>query len=208
MVTGGTAPPSGADEGFLTRARAAALAGVDLIQIREPHLDGAALFHLVERCVAAVRSTRTRVLVNERIDVALAAHAHGVHLRGHSVSAGRVRAIAPPGFLVGRSVHDVAEVAAVTAGGGLDYLIFGTVFASRTKPDRAAAGVGALEAAVGITTLPILAIGGITPERLGDVARAGAAGWAAIGLFGGPPERLQLTLAQASLAFDTPYSVP
>jgi thiamine-phosphate pyrophosphorylase len=208
MVTGGTSPRSGGDEALLTRARAAALAGVDLIQIREPQLDGAALFHLVKRCVAAVRSTRTRVLVNERIDVALAAHAHGVHLRGDSVSAGRVRAIAPPGFLVGRSVHDVAEVAAVTAGGGVDYLIFGTVFASENKPDRAAAGVGVLEEAVAVTTIPILAIGGITPERLPDVARVGTAGWAAIGLFVGPPERLQLTLAQASLAFDTPQALP
>jgi thiamine-phosphate pyrophosphorylase len=178
------------------------------VQIRERQLEGAALVDLVERCVAAVRGTRTRVVVNDRLDVALIARAQGVHLRGDSVPAARVRALSPRGFLVGRSVHDVAGVRAATAEGGVDYLVFGTVFPTASKPASLVCGAAALADAAAATPLPVLAIGGMTPERLREVAGAGAAGWAGIGLFTGPPGNLQLTLRQAALSFDTPYSVP
>ena len=78
------------------RAAVAARAGVHLVQIRERDLEGGAALRLVAGCVDAVRGTRARILVNERIDVALAAGAHGVHLRADSVAASRVRRIVPP----------------------------------------------------------------------------------------------------------------
>ena len=78
-----------------------------------------------------------------------------------------------------------AEAAAVTADGGLDYLMFGTTFATASKPGREAAGVEALAAVCAATSLPVLALGGVTTERFGDVARSGADGFAAIGLFAG-----------------------
>ena len=208
MVTDGTQPSSGDDDALVARVGAAALAGVHLVQIREPHLEGAALRALVERCVDAVRMTRTRIIVNDRLDVALAAGAHGVHLRGDSMPAARVRRVTPPGFLVGRSVHDATEAAGAAEQGGVDYLIFGTVFATPSKPDRQVAGVSGLGAAVAATAVPVLAIGGITRERLSEVSRTGAAGWAAIRLFNAPVETLQLILQQASLAFDTPEAAP
>lgn len=207
MVTDGTAQPGNTDA-LIARVRSAAVAGVDLVQIREPQLEGGSLLRLVEGCVNAVRSSRARVLVNDRLDVALAARAHGVHLRASSFSGSRVREIVPRGFLIGRSVHDVAEVQAATEDGSLDYLIFGTVFATGSKPGRAPVGLVELAAAVRATPLPVLAIGGITVERMGEVRRAGVSGWAAISLFGGSPEGLQLTLEKASLAFDTASRLP
>ena len=72
--------------------------------------DGA-LLSLVTQAVEAVRGTRTRILVNDRVDVAIAAGAHGVHLRGDSAPARRVRRVAPPAFLIGRSVHARDEIA-------------------------------------------------------------------------------------------------
>ena len=92
----------------------------------------------------------------------------------------------PAGFLLGRSVHDAAEAARVADSGGLDYLVLGTVFASRSKPGVSPCGVGVLAAAAKAVDLPVLAIGGVTVDRAVDVFRAGAAGVAAIDLFARP----------------------
>jgi thiamine-phosphate diphosphorylase len=156
-----------------------------------------------------VRGTRTRVLVNDRVDVALAAAAHGVHLRADSMPAPRIRRIAADSFLIGRSVHSIADVRRAEEEGGVDYLLFGTVFETASKPGVAAAGDAALREAVSATRLPVLAIGGVTPATLPRVAAAGAAGFAAIGLFAaGAAGSLQLTVQQASAAFDTPSAAP
>ncbi len=171
---------------LVERVRAAARAGVHLVQIRERDLDGGPLKRLVSSCVEAVHGTRTRVLVNDRLDVALAAGAHGVHLRADSFAAPRVRVRAPSPFLIGRSVHSVAEAVEATEYGGLDYLIFGTVFETSSKPGRRPAGLGALATVSAATCVPVLAIGGITAGRVDEVMRAGAAGVAAIGMFDTP----------------------
>jgi thiamine-phosphate diphosphorylase len=177
----------GGVDAVVARAAWAARAGVHLIQVRERDLDGAALTTLVRRCVEAVRGTRARVLVNDRVDVALAAGAHGVHLRADSMPASRVRALCPPGFVVGRSVHTRDEAVAVAAGGGLDYLLFGTVFATASKPGRPPAGLRALSDVALAVSLPVLAVGGITPDKVHEVVGAGAAGFAAIGMFAAAP---------------------
>jgi thiamine-phosphate pyrophosphorylase len=181
---------------------------VHVVQVRERDLDGGPLVRLVARCVAAVESTRTRILVNDRLDVALAAGAHGVHLRGDSLPAARVRQVVAPGFLVGRSVHSVAEAAAAGGQGGLDYLIFGTVFASASKPGSEGRGAAALADVVAATALPVLAIGGLTALTAPGAARAGAAGVAAIGLFAdGPQDSLAEAVAAVRHAFDTSGTV-
>jgi thiamine-phosphate diphosphorylase len=201
------------EPGELVRlVRAAGSTGVHLVQVRERDLGTRELLHLVERCVEAVRGTSTRVLVNDRVDVALAAGAHGVHLPADGAPPSRVRRMVPPGFIVGRSVHDPREAAQVAAEGGVDYLIFGTVFPTTSKPDVIAAGMSALRAAVYAAPAPVLAIGGVTIERFADIAGTGAAGFAAIGLFCEPgsdhPARLQIIVREAALAFDTPSAVP
>jgi thiamine-phosphate diphosphorylase len=175
------------EDALVARVGAAAHAGVHLVQIRERDLDGRALVGLVARCVAAARGTSARVLVNDRLDVALAAAAHGVHLRGESMPAGRVRAVAPPAFLVGRSVHTAGEAVRATDAGGLDYLIFGPIFATTSKPGAVPAGLRVLAEVVAATTLPVIAVGGITEETAPAVVASGAAGFAAIGLFAGRP---------------------
>ena len=162
---------------------AAAAAGVDLVQVRERDLDAGELLILVRSCVERVRGTRTRVIVNDRLDVALAAGAHGVHLPANGLPASRVRAVVPAGFLIGRSIHGTGEAARVTGEGGLDYLIFGTVFTTSSKAGLTPAGVAELAATVRAVTIPVLAIGGVTVERAQEIAGTGAAGAAAIGMF-------------------------
>jgi thiamine-phosphate pyrophosphorylase len=182
LVSPARDPDAGRD-GWLARVRAAARAGVQLVHVRQPAWDGGPLLALTRATLDAVAGHPTRVIVNDRLDVALAAGAHGVHLRGDSCPALRVRAHAPRGFLIGRSVHSVAEAGDVASEGGLDYLVFGTTFSTSSKPGRAAAGTVALEVAASAVPLPILAIGGITLDRIPEVARSGAAGICAIGLF-------------------------
>lgn len=200
MITDGRCTGGRDVNATVERVAAAARAGVHLVQVRERHLEGGALLDLVSRCVARVRGTTARIVVNDRLDVALAAGAHGAHLRSDSFSAARARPTAPPGFLLGRSIHDAgaAQVAASSA----DYLIFGTVFQTTSKPGRAAAGLPALADVVRATTLPVLAVGGVTIENIPDVARAGAAGIAAIGLFADTPvDGLPAIVQRAARAF-------
>ena len=174
---------AGGDEGLVQRVASAAAEGVDLVQVRERDMEARDLSRLVSRCLDVVRGTRTRILVNDRLDVALAAGAHGVHLRGDSMPASRARGLAPIGFLIGRSVHSVSEAVSVCADGGLDYLLFGTVFASGSKPGLSPAGVTALAAVSSAVTVPVLAVGGITSDTLPQLARTACAGFAAIGWF-------------------------
>jgi len=163
------------------QVRAAVEAGVDLVQVRERDLEARPLMTLVDAIVRASRQTKTRVVVNDRLDVALACRADGVHLRGDSLSAAAVRRLAPPAFLVGRSVHTVEEA---RAAGPVDYLIAGPVFATTSKPEgHPALGLAGLGAITNAANAPVLAIGGITLDRAGPVAGAGAAGIAAIGMF-------------------------
>ena len=171
-------------EWVVEAARRAAEGGVDLIQVRETGLVDRDLLWVVTRVVAMVRHTAARVLVNGRTDIALAASAHGVHLPASGVSASRVRRIVPADFMIGRSVHSRKEAEAAAADAGCDYLTFGTVFTTSSKPaDHTIAGASALQQVCEAVRLPVLAIGGISRQRMLEVARAGAAGAAAIGLF-------------------------
>jgi thiamine-phosphate pyrophosphorylase len=152
-------------------------AGVDVVQIRERDLDAGILSALVRRVVGRARGRGVRVLVNDRADVALAAGADGVHLRADSPDVDRVRPLAPQ-WLVGRSIH--AGAPPVT---DADYLLFGTVFPTPSKPGVDASGVAALAGLAASSSTPVFAIGGITPGNARECWRAGAAGIAAIGAF-------------------------
>ena len=188
---------------LLERIGAAARAGVALIQIRQTEMDGGPLSSLVRRAVEVVQGTGARVLVNDRVDVALTAGAHGVHLRGASVTASRVRAVAPEGFVIGRSVHSPEEASDAALNGGLDFLMFGTVFESGSKPGVPAAGTTRLAATCQAVALPVLGVGGMIPARLHEVASAGAAGFAAIGVFAeASTEQFPDLIRKANTAFD------
>lgn len=135
--------------------------------------------------VSLARGSRTRVLVNDRVDVALAAGAAGVHLKADSISPATVRQIVPGGFMVGRSVHSIAE--AREALDGVDYVIAGTVWPTSSKPaGHVCLGSQGLAAIAAALRVPTLAIGGVSMPRIRKVALAGAAGVAAIGMFMAP----------------------
>lgn len=180
----------------MARAAAAARAGIDVIQVRERDLPDRELAALVRAIVAALAGTHARVLVNDRADIAVAAGASGVHLRGDSAPASRIRAMAafaadaasapkaPGRFLIGQSVHSLADVDAALVDGGADYLLFGTVFPSDGKPEgHPVAGLDALRQVCARSPLPVIAIGGMNDARAAAVRDAGAAGFAAVGLF-------------------------
>jgi thiamine-phosphate pyrophosphorylase len=167
-----------------------AIGVVDVVQVRERDLDAAPLLHLVTRLARRAEDSPTRVVVNDRADVAVAAGADGVHLRADGVPVARVRVLGPAGWLVGRSAHTLSEVGGA---GGADYVIFGTVFTSASKAaGTRAAGVDALRAAAGTSRAPVIAIGGIDPERASRCVEAGAGGVAAIGIFL-PPGRTPIS---------------
>ena len=190
--------------GIVALVTAAARAGVHLVQVRERDLEARDLSRLVTACVEVVQGSATRIVVNDRIDVALAAGAHGVHLRGDSPSPRRVRRISPPGFLIGCSVHVVDETRRLEVEGA-DYLIFGPVFDTVSKPGVRPAGVSALEAIVRSTGIPVLAVGGVTAETAGAIGRTGAAGVAGIGVFADSGDERDVQRAVVALrnAFDT-----
>ncbi len=176
---------------LLAQLETAVDGGVDFIQVRERDLEAGQLAALVEAALSLARGTTSRIVVNDRLDVALACGADGVHLRADSIPTADARRIVPNGFLIGRSVHSSGEASAAE---GTDYVIAGTVFPSRSKAAGAAVlGLEGLRAIVRASRAPVLAIGGVTADRFDDVAAAGAAGVAGIGLF---------------LPFDSPTPAP
>jgi thiamine-phosphate pyrophosphorylase len=164
------------------QASYAVAAGIDFIQIRESDLAADALSAIVADVLEVARGSRTRILVNDRVDVALACGAHGVHLRADSAAPQQVRRIVPPGFVVGQSVHTVTEAA--VAADDVDYLIAGTIWPTSSKPQgHPLLGLDGLTAIVKAARVPVLAIGGVDIERLPAILAAGASGIAGIEIF-------------------------
>lgn len=158
--------------------------GVDWIMIRDKSLPARELLQLVRRVVALPNPSGAKILVNTRMDVALAAGSAGLHLPAGSIPPSRWRAIAPPGFLIGVSCHTMDEVRAAEAEGA-DYVVFGPVFAPLSKPsDLLPRGLNGLAEAARAVRIPVLALGGISLQNAEECVLAGAAGIAAISLFG------------------------
>ena len=160
-----------------------ARAGVDIVQIREAWLTDRALFELVRLVVERLTVFNTKVVVNDRMDIALAGNADGIHLKDEPVSIDRVRRYGTPGWLIGRSVHDVASVNEICRTGGVDYLLAGTVKSTPSKPGRGALGFHGLRQISIAAGTPVLAIGGLDFSDSEKVANAKAAGLAGIRLF-------------------------
>src|SRR5438067_761564 len=181
---------------ILHQVAAAVAAGIQLIQLREKNLTARVLFELTERVMEIVRGTSTRVLVNDRADIAAGARADGVHLTLQSLEADVVRKTFGPNCLIGVSTHsDVEARRARDAGAG--FVVFGPIsfFESigengpnTTKPEYGPPlGIGKLsEVAHELAPIPVLAIGGVSNDNAGECLRAGASGVAAITLFSEP----------------------
>ncbi len=167
---------------LLSYIRSAIEAGIDLIQIRERDLPPRDLCLVAREAVAWSRGSASRILVNGRLDVALAAGADGVHLPVRGLPVGQVRR-QYPGMLIGASVHDLTELQDAERAGA-DFAVFGPVFSPLSKPDtRPPVGLEKLAEAAASASVPVLALGGITEENARSCLEAGAAGLAGITLF-------------------------
>jgi thiamine-phosphate pyrophosphorylase len=176
---------------LLGRICQAIAAGIDWVQIREKDLEGRELLELARQAVRAAKQSLTgqaRVLVNDRLDLALAAGAAGVHLGGQSLPAREVircclDSNAPPDFLVGVSCHSI-EQAREAENAGASYVFFGPVFDTPSKrPFGPPQGIAKLAAVCQAVAIPVIAIGGINRLNAAECFRAGSAGVAAIRLF-------------------------
>jgi thiamine-phosphate pyrophosphorylase len=185
--------------GLVARIAAAVAAGVDWIQIREKDLDGARLAELTRPVLAQV-NPQCRILINDRLDVAYAVGAAGVHLGERSISVADARSFIrqknnSQTFSIGASVHSL-EAAQRAESDGADYVIFGPVFATPSKLSIGAPqGLERLEAICSAIKIPVLAIGGITVETALQCYARGAAGIAGIRIFQEQP-KLESLVAQ------------
>jgi thiamine-phosphate pyrophosphorylase len=202
-VTHGKAPGAAAPTAnLLAQIRAAAAAGVDWVQIRERNAPARELLALAKAATDACAG-KARVIINDRLDVALAAGAAGVHLRGTSAPAREVvrwcrAGNVPAGFLIGVSCHSVAE-AREAESAGASYLFFGPVFETPSKKSFGAPqGIANLAEVCRSVRNPAIAIGGVNEENAAECLRAGAAGIAAIRMFQEPrePEAFRKTVAR------------
>jgi thiamine-phosphate pyrophosphorylase len=186
--------------------------GIDLVLIRERDLDANRLALVVRRALALADGSTARIVVNDRLDVAVAAGAHGVHLREDSMPAAAVKPWIQHRLTIGRSIHS-AEGARTA--GPVDYLLAGTVFESASKSETTVTlgkeGLGHIVRCAG--EVPVFAIGGITEAMMATVVAAGARGVAGIGLFLPPPGcrnvagAVQKNVEKLRFAFDSASAV-
>ncbi len=161
----------------------ALVAGVDLIQIREKDLSPRELFVLAQRVKELPNPGGSRILLNERLDIAVAAGLDGVHLPSSHLPIRELRETAGRPITVGVSCHSDAEVRAANDEGA-DLIAFSPVFAPLSKSSHIQPhGLAALESICATSSAPVFALGGVTANRIHDCLEAGAAGVAGISLF-------------------------
>ncbi|GAA5263390.1 thiamine phosphate synthase [Methanocalculus sp.] len=161
-------------------ARMALLGGADIIQLRDKRMDAASLYRTATEILAMTRDAGACFIMNDRLDIALATGADGVHLGQQDMPISEARRIVPRDFIIGSSVGSVDEAIQAEISGA-DYLALSPVFATTSKDDAGCGhGLSTLGAIRAATRLPLVAIGGITWENIGSVIGAGADGAAVI----------------------------
>lgn len=157
----------------------------DWFQLRAKHLPARELYVRARAALAA--APQKKVLVNSRLDVALAARAHGLHLPAHSPAPSSFRSLTPPGFLIGVSCHTLEELRQAEAEGA-DYVFFSPIFQPYSKPGyHPGLGLAALRQACSTITIPLFALGGINSDNALECRAAGVTGVAGISLFAQDP---------------------
>jgi len=169
-------------------ARRAIAGGADVIQLREKECGCPELNRIGRTLCEITRKTGTLFIVNDRLDVALACGADGVHLGQDDIRVGVARQIAPPGFIIGVSVGTVDE-AVMAEQAGADYLALSPVFSTASKNNAGTGrGLGVLREIRRNVSVPVIAIGGINRDNVRDVIAAGADGVAVISVVVGSPD--------------------
>jgi len=164
------------------------------VQLREKDLDGRALMQLAVELGQTCRRYGVPMLVNGRIDVALAAHADGVHLPSDGIGPDDARKLLGPSKLIGVSAHTAAEITRAEALGA-DFAVFGPVFTPISKGTYAApCGPLGLASACSAASIPVFALGGITAHRAAELGDTGSAGVAVIGAIIAANDPAQSTL--------------
>jgi len=166
---------------LLEVVEAALAGGADAVQLREKDLPARDLLELAVRLVSLCRRYGARVLINDRIDVALAARADGVHLPGNSFTAAEARHLLGPGALIGMSTHSLAQ-AQEAAAGGADFIVLGPIYDTPSKRPFGLPPLGLEPLAVAARSIsvPVLAIGGVSADRVAPLCEHGAYGIATI----------------------------
>jgi thiamine-phosphate diphosphorylase len=164
----------------LVELLALALAGGSrMIQLREKEWPSGRLLPLAEKLRAACAAVGATFIVNDRVDLALAVGADGVHLGQDDLPARAARPLLRPGMILGISTHSVEQARAAQADGA-DYVAVGSMFATTSKADFQLVGPGLMRKLRGEIRVPLVGIGGITPDNVSEVIRAGADGVAVI----------------------------
>ncbi len=188
-------------ERLADQAKQAAESDVELFQLREKDLSPRKLLELGKRIKRVLHGSRTRLLVNDRLDVALAVGAHGVHLTANSIGAAEARRVAGPNFLIGVSVHSGDEIAA--AEGFADFAVCGPVFET---PGKSPIGLEQFNQLASESTLPVFALGGVSPDTLPLIRETQAAGIAGIRLFSHPDLSTEVQRIRQALNDHETYS--
>jgi thiamine-phosphate pyrophosphorylase len=194
-TTQGSTPVSEDFQQVLALVRAATHARIPLVQLREKNLTTRTLYELAARSSEITRGTETRLLINDRADIARAARADGCHLTMRSLDVSVIRRTFGTDLLIGVSTHSLAEALAARDDGA-DFTVFGPVFDTPSKHAYGEpVGLESLrDAAQKLSPFPLVALGGITNENAPDALRAGASGVAAIRLFA-DAQKLEATVA-------------
>ncbi|MEW6123323.1 MAG: thiamine phosphate synthase [Pseudomonadota bacterium] len=183
-----TDPRLTAQRGLLETVRAAVAGGVTLVQLRDPDAKGRALAEKARALLALLRPLGVPLIINDRVDVAVAVDADGVHLGQDDLAPAEARAILGPDCILGLSVGTLSELAASDLS-AVDYLGTGPVKATGTKADAGAAiGVEGLAAVRRQVSLPLVGIGGLDLSLVPAVIRAGADGVAVVSAICAAPD--------------------
>ena len=182
-----TSPHSPEFQDILIQIRAAAAAHVDLVQIREKRLTARVLFELAERDVEITHDSSTRILGNDRADIAAGAGAPGAHLTTQSLDIAVIRNNFAQNFLIGASTHSWEE-AQLAYEQGADFIVFGPIFSTKSKEQFGPPlGLEKLSDVCGrLDGFPVLALGGVSEVAARQCFEAGASGVAGISLFSEP----------------------
>ena len=161
--------------------------GCRMVQLRDKDTPSGRVLPVAERLLARARGAGVTFIVNDRVDLALAIGADGVHLGQDDLPAHVARPLLRPDMLLGISTHDVAQAHAARDAGA-DYIAVGSMFATTTKPDFQLVGPGLVRKLRGDIRVPLVGIGGITHGNVADVIRAGVDGVAVISAVCGAPD--------------------